>query len=439
MATANVVELCGATPLFVDIDPATFNMDAALSGRRLELLDESGEIDTVRAIMPVHTFGNPAGISAVVEVAAEFAIPLVEDAACALGAHENGRAAGSFGAIGCFSFHPRKIITTGEGGMIVTNDQTIADFARTYRNHGQQVVDGTVEFVMAGDNLRLTDLQGAIGVSQMARLVGLVEARTRLAARYDTMLEPIGFVPQRRGDGAAVQSYVVLTPPGVNAGDVISELRARGIEATVGTNAIPFTHFYAQRYGISERELPHTQPSGSRRGHLAVVPSDVGGRPGHRRASGDRDRPGGGPVTSPDWHHLPDNPYNPHAWFVGEPTIGEGCWIGAFTVIDGSGGLSIGRGCDISAGAQIYSHSTVKRVITDRVAEIERSPTRIGDFVHIGAGAVILMGCSIGDHCVIGAGAVVSQYTTVPDWSIVVGVPGVIHEGAARRFAVSPQ
>jgi acetyltransferase-like isoleucine patch superfamily enzyme len=143
-------------------------------------------------------------------------------------------------------------------------------------------------------------------------------------------------------------------------------------------------------------------------------------------------------MTSPDWHHLPDNPYNPHAWFVGQPDIGEGCWIGAFTVIDGSGGLTIGRGCDISAGAQIYSHSTVKRVITDRAADIERAATTIGDFVHIGAGAVVLMGCAIGDHSVIGAGAVVAQFTTVPEWSIVVGVPGVVYAGAARRLADQP-
>ena len=140
-------------------------------------------------------------------------------------------------------------------------------------------------------------------------------------------------------------------------------------------------------------------------------------------------------MTTPDWHHLPDNPYNPHAWIVGEPVIGEGCWIGAFTVIDGSGGLTIGRGCDITAGAQVYSHSTVRRVVSNRVSEIERASTRIGDFVHIGAGAVILMGCSIGDHCVIGAGAVVSQFTIVPDWSVVTGIPGVVHEVAARRFA----
>ena len=139
-------------------------------------------------------------------------------------------------------------------------------------------------------------------------------------------------------------------------------------------------------------------------------------------------------MTTPDWHHLPENPYNPHAWIVGEPEIGEGCWIGAFTVIDGSGGLSIGRGCDISAGAQVYSHSTVGRVVSERRLDVERAATTIGDFVHVGAGAVVLMGATIGDHSIIGAGAVVPQFATVPPWSVVVGVPGVVHEGAARRF-----
>lgn len=272
VATANVIELCGATPVFVDIDPATFNMDATLLRERLELLSRSGEIDTVRAIMPVHTFGSAAGIGGLAEIAAEYVVPLIEDAACALGAHENGRPAGSIGAIGCFSFHPRKIITTGEGGMIVTDDQHIADYARTFRNHGQQVVDGSVEFVMAGDNLRLTDLQGAIGVAQMARLAGLIEARSSRAARYDAVVEPLGFVPQQRGDGAAVQSYVVLSPSGLPAGEVISELRSRGIEATVGTNAIPFTRFYAERYGIAEADLPNTAAVGARAVTLPLFP-----------------------------------------------------------------------------------------------------------------------------------------------------------------------
>lgn len=143
----------------------------------------------------------------------------------------------------------------------------------------------------------------------------------------------------------------------------------------------------------------------------------------------------GGDVDRPDWHHLPANPYNPHAWFVGEPEVGPGCWIGAFTVIDGSGGLTIGEGCDISAGAQIYTHSTVRRVVSERAVDIERRPTRIGSHVHIGAGAIVLMGTDIGDHCVVAAGAVVREGTVAPPWSVLAGVPARVVPDGARRFA----
>jgi acetyltransferase-like isoleucine patch superfamily enzyme len=136
----------------------------------------------------------------------------------------------------------------------------------------------------------------------------------------------------------------------------------------------------------------------------------------------------------PPWHHLPANPWNPHAWIVGEPTVGEGTWIGAFTVIDGSGGLRIGRGCDISAGAQIYSHSTVARAVSERRRPIERAETEIGDHVHVGAGAIVLMGARIGDHSIVAAGAVVTEQTVAPPYSVLVGVPArVIPDGARRH------
>lgn len=139
-------------------------------------------------------------------------------------------------------------------------------------------------------------------------------------------------------------------------------------------------------------------------------------------------------------HGLPPNPYNPHAWFVGDPQIGEGCWIGAFTIIDGSGGLIIGEGCDISSGAHIYTHSTVRRVISERTIDTERAPTRIGANVHVGAGAIVLMGCNIGNHSVIGAGAIVPQHTVAPPFSLLVGSPARIIENGARRYlAVGPQ
>lgn len=140
----------------------------------------------------------------------------------------------------------------------------------------------------------------------------------------------------------------------------------------------------------------------------------------------------------PQWHHLPENPYNPHAWIVGSPVVGEGTWIGAFTVIDGSGGLVIGRGCDISAGAQVYSHSTVLRALSEHEAPIERAATRIGDWVHIGAGAVILMGCHIGSHSVVAAGSVVRQGTVAPDWSVLRGVPARVDLDAARHLMDRP-
>jgi acetyltransferase-like isoleucine patch superfamily enzyme len=125
-------------------------------------------------------------------------------------------------------------------------------------------------------------------------------------------------------------------------------------------------------------------------------------------------------------------------WIVGEPEIGPGCWIGAFTVIDGTGGLTIGDGCDVSAGAQIYTHSTVARVVSERRAAVTRAPVTIGNYVHIGAGAIVLMGCRIGDHSVIGAGAVVLENTHVPPWSLMVGNPARLVPGAAKKWALSP-
>jgi acetyltransferase-like isoleucine patch superfamily enzyme len=141
-------------------------------------------------------------------------------------------------------------------------------------------------------------------------------------------------------------------------------------------------------------------------------------------------------MEQPSWHGLPENRFNTHAWMIGKPEIGEGCWIGAFTVIDGSGGLKIGRGCEISCGVHIYTHSTVHRVISERNHnQVDRKPTSVGDFCHIGANAVILMGSVIGNHCVVGAGAVVLEGTIVPDYSLVVGQPARVLEGATRKWA----
>jgi acetyltransferase-like isoleucine patch superfamily enzyme len=135
---------------------------------------------------------------------------------------------------------------------------------------------------------------------------------------------------------------------------------------------------------------------------------------------------------------IPPNPYHDHAWIVGEPEIGEGTWIGAFTLIDGSGGLTIGRGCDISCGAHIYTHSTVRRCVSGReYPEVDRAPVSIGDRVFIGANAVVMMGVTIGESAVVAAGAVVTH--DVPPFTVVGGVPArpigrVVIDGADVRI-----
>ncbi|HEV2640967.1 MAG TPA: acyltransferase [Actinocrinis sp.] len=139
---------------------------------------------------------------------------------------------------------------------------------------------------------------------------------------------------------------------------------------------------------------------------------------------------------------LPDNPYNPHAWIIGEPVIGPDTWIGAFTVIDGSGGLTIGAGCDIGCGAQIYTHSSIRRCVSGRAHEqVERSPVVLGDRVFVGPNAVIMMGVRIGDQAVVAAGAVVTR--DVPARTVVAGVPArpvsaVAVDGAEVRFPRLP-
>lgn len=134
-------------------------------------------------------------------------------------------------------------------------------------------------------------------------------------------------------------------------------------------------------------------------------------------------------------HGLPDNPYNPHAWILGNPQIGEGTWIGAFTLIDAKHAqVTIGKGCNVSSGAQVISHSTVKRCISEGTyATVEAKDVVIGDYCFIGTNAVILMGANVGHHSVIGAGCVVTEGMTVPPYSIVTGVPGKI-TGNSKKF-----
>lgn len=261
-ATANVIELCGATPVFVDILPDTYNMDPAA-------LEMALKNTHVKAILPVHTFGQMADMDAIGALAKSHGALVIEDAACALGSKWNGRQAGTFGATGCFSFHPRKAITTGEGGMIVTNDKAVARQCRILRNHGLDPDAPTPDFVAAGFNYRMTEFQAAMGRTQLTKLDRIIDCRRTCAGRYDELLQTTALTPPTGPSQAfhVYQSYVALLPQESKAPDrtsLIALLREQGIEATIGTYHIPLTTMYKRLYGFEEGQFPATDAISAR-------------------------------------------------------------------------------------------------------------------------------------------------------------------------------
>ena len=228
-ATANSVEITGARAVLADVDSDTFNVTADTVARAIT--------PRTKVIMPVHAFGLPVDMDALSTLATSHGIKVVEDAACALGARWRSRACGSFGVMAAFSFHPRKIVTTGEGGAVTTDDAALADRLRTLRNHGQASRDGTTEFVAAGFNYRLTEFQGAIGVVQMARLREALRHRADVAAQYTRELSGLSGVrlpTVPSGAEPAWQSYVLRVPADVRNA-LRARLFARGVETSIGT------------------------------------------------------------------------------------------------------------------------------------------------------------------------------------------------------------
>ncbi|HEX2052747.1 MAG TPA: DegT/DnrJ/EryC1/StrS family aminotransferase [Actinomycetota bacterium] len=216
IATANVVRMVGATPVFADIDLATFNVTPETIAEKIT--------SRTKAFLPVHQLGMPLDLEGIAKVAAAHDLIVVEDAACALGSLYQQKPVGSFGNVACFSFHPRKVVTTGEGGMIVTDDERLARRARTLTHHGASVSDvakhkaSTMtalfaeEFVEVGFNYRMTNLQGAVGVVQMDRLEDILARRRELAVRYSQAFEEMPHViPPFVPEGALPnwQSYAI--------------------------------------------------------------------------------------------------------------------------------------------------------------------------------------------------------------------------------------
>jgi perosamine synthetase len=220
-ATANVVALAGATPVLVDVDPETFNLDPT----KVEVTPRT------KAIVPVHLFGRPARLEELPDVA------LLEDAAGALGARRRCRPCGGLGVAGCLSFHPRKIVTTGEGGAVTTDDPELAERVRSYRHHGWSPAERSDDLPGGAFNYRLADVLCAIGIPQVRRLEQLLAARERIAGGYAERLThlPVQLPAADEGDRHGWQAYVIQVD---RRDEVMAGLRAQGIQCQIGTYAL---------------------------------------------------------------------------------------------------------------------------------------------------------------------------------------------------------
>jgi dTDP-4-amino-4,6-dideoxygalactose transaminase len=223
-ATANVVALAGATPVLVDVDPATFNLDL---GRVYDAVTPR-----TKAVLAVHLFGRPLDWEEL-QNAVPPDVVLLEDAAGALGARWKGMPCGGLGAAGCLSFHPRKIVTTGEGGAVTTSDDALAASIRRLRHHG---IDPDADIKAPSTNYRLADILCAVGIPQLRRLDELLAERARIADAYTERLRDVVGVPAAdEGDVHGWQAYVVRLD---RKEEALSALRAEGIEVQIGTYAL---------------------------------------------------------------------------------------------------------------------------------------------------------------------------------------------------------
>lgn len=250
-ASGNVIAQQGARPVLVDVNLDTYAMDAQDLERRIT--------SRTRAIMPIHPFGLSADMEAIQAVARRHQLPLIEDAACALGGQYHAHYCGTMSDLGCFSFHPRKSVTTGEGGMIVTNNEALAQRVALLRSHGGVRGDYYMRFETAGFNYRLSDILAAVGVAQIKKLDWLISRKREHAARLTDFLRSVRGVtppiepPQHKH---TYQSYVVVLDNAINRDAVIAAMRRRDIETTLGTYALHAQPFYQKVYGYTAGDLP---------------------------------------------------------------------------------------------------------------------------------------------------------------------------------------
>jgi len=232
-ATANIVRWIGAKPVLVDVDLFSYNVDPD------EI--EKSITEKTRCIMPVSWGGNPLNMKPLNELKEKHGLSIVEDAACSLGAEYNGKKTGTMADITCFSFHPRKTITTGEGGMAVTDNPVYAEKLESLKEFGLETKNGETKFVRCGTNYKLSDILGAVGVEQMKKIDAIINRRIELASYYNKLLAEVDSirVPQKRENTKHVyQTYAVYIEKEEVRDKIIQYLRKKNIETQIGTYAL---------------------------------------------------------------------------------------------------------------------------------------------------------------------------------------------------------
>ena len=262
VSTANIVLYQNAKVVFVDIDPKTFNLDVNDLKRRIT--------KRTKAIIPVHLFGSCADMDRIKETAGD--IPLIEDGACAAGSGYKGKPAGGLGTLGCFSFHPRKSVTTGEGGMVTTNDDRLAEIIKSLRNHGASISEeerhhGSKPYILPafnlmGFNYRMTDLQGAVGVVQIKKLDTFIKERDRWAAFYKEELKNVAWLSMPEFSSNyehGWQSFVTMVDESkspLKRNEIMEKLQQVGVSTRPGTHAVHMLDFYKNKFGLKPDDFP---------------------------------------------------------------------------------------------------------------------------------------------------------------------------------------
>lgn len=259
-ATANIVEITGAKAVIVDVENSSYN----LCVKQLETaITQWQGPEHLKAIMPVLEFGNPKNLQQYRQLAEKYNLLLIEDAACALGAYDGNLNVGTAGDFGCFSFHPRKTLTTGEGGALVTNNTALYNQAKLLRSHGMNRSEQGVKFECIGLNYRLTNFQSALGRAMLPQLDGWIAQRRQLAEVYLEGLAPLqqqGLVelPELQL-GHSLQTFMLVLAEGINRAEVIKKLNQQGIEASLGAQSMSSLQLYSHSHNQA-----NTYPVGSK-------------------------------------------------------------------------------------------------------------------------------------------------------------------------------